>query len=86
MKFGTSHVKITIYYRNVYQRLIKIIFRNQIDTNTEPFKMEYKQNEYSFSRCSSAFFLGIVFVLVPVSLSADLVYDREVIKLINNLY
>jgi len=40
--------------------------------------MEYKQNEYSFSRCSSAFFLGIVFVLVPVSLSADLVYDREV--------
>lgn len=41
--------------------------------------MEYKQNEYSFSRCSSAFFLGIVFVLVPVSLSADLVYDREVI-------
>lgn len=43
--------------------------------------MEYKQNEYSFSRCSSAFFLGIVFVLVPVSLSADLVYDREVIFL-----
>lgn len=56
-----------------------LVFRNQIDIKTEPFKMEYKQNEYSFSRCSSAFFLGIVFVLVPVSLSADLVYDREVI-------
>lgn len=54
------------------------MFRDQIDIKTEPFKMEYKQNEYSFSRCSSAFFLGIVFVLVPVSLSADLVYDREV--------
>lgn len=56
-------------------------YRSNIDIKTEPFKMEYRQNEYSFSRCSSAFFLGIVFVLVPVSLSADLVYDREVIRI-----
>lgn len=48
--------------------------------------MEYKQNEYSFSRCSSAFFLGIVFVLVPVSLSADLVYDKEVFNISNSIF
>jgi len=48
--------------------------------------MEYKQNEYSFSRCSSAFFLGIVFVLVPVSLSADLVYDKEVCSIFDNCF
>lgn len=48
--------------------------------------MEYKQNEYSFSRCSSAFFLGIVFVLVPVSLSADLVYDKEVVNISNFIF
>ncbi|XP_050548181.1 cholesterol transporter ABCA5-like, partial [Daktulosphaira vitifoliae] len=56
-----------------------------IHLKTEPFKTEYKQNEFNFSRCSSAFFLGIVFVLVSVSLSSDLVYDREM-KTKNQLY
>ncbi|XP_025412978.1 ABC transporter A family member 1-like isoform X2 [Sipha flava] len=81
-----SPLSLTIYYNDSFIHSLPIIlnsitsnlFGSQIDIKTEPFKMEYKQNEYSFSRCSSAFFLGIVFVLVPVSLSADLVYDREI--------
>ncbi|XP_022180938.1 ATP-binding cassette sub-family A member 5-like isoform X1 [Myzus persicae] len=82
----SSILALTIYYNDSFIHSLPIILNSitstslgdQIDIKTEPFKMEYKQNEYSFSRCSSAFFLGIVFVLVPVSLSADLVYDREI--------
>ncbi|XP_050432298.1 phospholipid-transporting ATPase ABCA3-like [Adelges cooleyi] len=77
---------LSIYYNDSFIHSLPIILNSisstqiggKIYVKTEPFKTEYKQNEFNFSRCSSAFFLGIVFVLVPVSLSSDLVYDREI--------
>lgn len=49
-----------------------------IELKTHPFQQTSQPEEFNIGICSSAIFIGMIFVLVPVSLSIDMVYDREV--------
>jgi ATP-binding cassette subfamily A (ABC1) protein 5 len=49
-----------------------------IVVKTHPFQQTSQPEEFNMGTFSSAIFIGMTFVLVPVSLAVDMVYDREV--------
>lgn len=48
-----------------------------ITVKTHPFQQTSQPEEFNMGTFSSAIFIGMSFVLVPVSLAVDMVYDRE---------
>lgn len=44
---------------------------------SHPFQQISQTQEFNIGTISSALFVGMIFVLIPVSLSIDMVYDRE---------
>ncbi|KAG8236660.1 hypothetical protein J437_LFUL014508, partial [Ladona fulva] len=54
--------------RGVYPLIVK----------THPFQMTSQPAEFNSGSFSSSLFIGMIFVLVPISLAVDMVYDREV--------
>lgn len=55
-----------------------------IEIASHPLQQTSHPEEFDVGIISCALFMGMIFVLVPVSLAVDMVYDREVI--IFNLY
>lgn len=51
---------------------------NPIEVVVKPFQQTRQPEEFNVGVFSSASFMGMIFVLIPVSLAADMVYDREV--------
>jgi ATP-binding cassette subfamily A (ABC1) protein 5 len=49
-----------------------------IVVKTHPFQQTSQPEEFHMGTFSSAIFIGMIFVLVPVCLAVDMVYDREV--------
>lgn len=49
-----------------------------IEVKTHPFQQTSQPQEFNIGTASSAFFIGMDFVLVPITLAVDMVYDREV--------
>lgn len=49
-----------------------------IVVKTHPFQQTSQPEEFNMGTFSSAIFIGMIFVLVPVCLAVDMVYDREV--------
>lgn len=49
-----------------------------IEVKVLPFQQTSQPEEFNIGIFSSATFMGMIFVLVPVSLAVDMVYDREV--------
>ncbi|XP_049766661.1 cholesterol transporter ABCA5-like isoform X1 [Schistocerca cancellata] len=49
-----------------------------IVVKTHPFQQTSQPEEFNMGTFSSALFIGMIFVLVPVSLAVDMVYDREI--------
>lgn len=61
----------------------------QIEIKTHPFQQTSQPQEFNIGAASSALFIGMDFVLLPITLAIDMVYDREVriiypMLLINN--
>lgn len=48
-----------------------------IEIKSHPFQQTAQQQEFNAGTFSSALFVGMIFVLIPVTLSIDMVYDRE---------
>lgn len=48
-----------------------------IEMKSHPFQQTSQPQEFNLGTFSSALFVGMIFVLVPVSLAVDMVYDRE---------
>lgn len=48
-----------------------------IEVKSHPFQQTAQPQEFNLGTFSSALFVGMIFVLVPASLSVDMVYDRE---------
>lgn len=46
---------------------------------SHPLQMTAQPEEFDIGILSCSIFMGMIFVLVPVSLAVDMVYDREVI-------
>lgn len=55
-----------------------------IEVSVLPFQQTSQPEEFNIGIFSSATFMGMIFVLVPVSLAVDMVYDREVSFCIRN--
>lgn len=49
-----------------------------IVVKTQPFQQTSQPEGFNIGIFSTATFMGMIFVLVPVSLAVDMVYDREV--------
>ncbi|XP_055600772.1 cholesterol transporter ABCA5-like isoform X2 [Uranotaenia lowii] len=48
-----------------------------IELRSHPFRQTSQPQEFNIGTFSSALFVGMIFVLIPVSLAVDMVYDRE---------
>ncbi|XP_058458945.1 cholesterol transporter ABCA5-like [Malaya genurostris] len=48
-----------------------------IEIHSHPFQQTAQPQEFNIGTFSSALFVGMIFVLIPVSLAVDMVYDRE---------
>lgn len=55
------------------------VLDSPIELKTHPFQQTSQPEGLHFGTFTSALFIGMTFVLVPVSLAVDMVYDREVI-------
>lgn len=49
-----------------------------IGVKTHPFQQTSQPQEFNIGTASSAVFIGMNFVLLPIILVVDMVYDREV--------
>lgn len=48
-----------------------------IEVRAHPFRQTSQPQEFNVGTFSTALFVGMMFVLIPVSLAVDMVYDRE---------
>lgn len=51
--------------------------RLPIVVHSHPLMVTAQSQEFDIGTFSSALFIGMIFILVPVSLAIDMVYDRE---------
>lgn len=49
-----------------------------IAVKTHPFQQTSQPQEFNIGMASCASFIGMDFVLLPITLAVDMVYDREV--------
>lgn len=49
-----------------------------IEVKTHPFQQTSQPQEFNVGIGSSALFIGMIYVLIPIILAVDMVYDREV--------
>ncbi|KMQ94889.1 atp-binding cassette sub-family a member 2-like protein [Lasius niger] len=64
---------------NTYHRLISE--KNDptpIEVKTHPFQQTSQPQEFNIGTASCALFIGMDFVLLPITLAVDMVYDREI--------
>lgn len=54
-----------------------------IEVSSHPLQQTAQPEEFDVGIISCALFMGMIFVLVPVSLAVDMVYDREVMLMLN---
>ncbi|XP_029171757.1 ATP-binding cassette sub-family A member 5-like isoform X1 [Nylanderia fulva] len=64
---------------NTYHRLVSN--KNdptRIEVKTHPFQQTSQPQEFNIGTASCALFIGMDFVLLPITLAVDMVYDREI--------
>ena len=57
-----------------------------IQVKSHPFQQTSQPQEFNIGIASSALLIGMDFVLVPITLAVDMVYDREVRLILNLLF
>lgn len=88
-----SNVSITALYNDTTQHSLPILLNllsntllrmnsdpsdyQTIEVCSHPFQQTAQPQQFNVGTFSSAIFVGMIFVLIPVSLSIDMVYDRE---------
>lgn len=87
-----SNVSVTAFYNDTTQHSLPIVlnlFSNAlyrmmtgedyqpIEVRAHPLRQTAQPQEFNLGTFSSALFIGMIFVLIPVSLAVDMVYDRE---------
>lgn len=76
---------------NIFTNL-KFLFRlisgkneaTPIEVYTHPFQQTSQPQQFNVGAASCATLLGMVFILLPITLAVDMVYDREVRTLLLN--
>lgn len=65
-------------FQMILQKKDLIELYTPIQVQTHPFQQTSQPEEFNIGIFSSSIFIGMIFVLIPASLSIDMVYDREV--------
>lgn len=65
-------------YISFYRLLKKTDDVDTINVTSRPFQQTSEPQEFNIGVASSAVLIGMDFVLVPITLAVDMVYDREV--------
>jgi ATP-binding cassette subfamily A (ABC1) protein 5 len=74
-------LQLDMYFALVLCRMLIPKMRTGFEpimVKTHPFQQTSQPQEFNMGTFSSAIFIGMSFILVPVSLAVDMVYDREV--------
>lgn len=64
--------------KTIYFRILSPGKTNMIEVKAQPFQQTSQPEGFKMGIFSATIFMGMIFVLVPVSLAIDVVYDREV--------
>lgn len=88
-----TNYSITVLYNDTTQHSLPILLNllsntllkinsdgmdyEKIEIRSHPFQQTAQPQQFNIGTFSSAIFVGMIFVLIPVSLSIDMVYDRE---------
>lgn len=87
-----TNISITVLYNDTTQHSLPILLNllsntllninsdgeyEKIEMRSHPFQQTAQPQQFNIGTFSSAIFVGMIFVLIPVSLSIDMVYDRE---------
>jgi ATP-binding cassette, subfamily A (ABC1), member 5 len=91
--FKDKNITLTVLYNDTTQHSLPVVLNiianaiqrtfsgssdlQPIEIKSHPFQQTALVQEFNLGTFSSALFVGMIFVLVPVSLSVDMVYDRE---------
>ena len=91
--FTDKNITLTVLYNDTTQHSLPVVLNmitnaiyrvysgpseiQPIEIKSHPFQQTAQPQEFNIGTFSSALFVGMIFVLVPVSLSVDMVYDRE---------
>lgn len=91
--FTDTNITMTVLYNDTTQHSLPVVLNmitnaiyrvfsgsndvQPIEIRSHPFQQTAQPQEFNIGTFSSALFVGMIFVLVPVSLAVDMVYDRE---------
>ncbi|XP_015126948.1 ATP-binding cassette sub-family A member 5 [Diachasma alloeum] len=92
--YDKRRMNLTITYNDTMQHSLPIVMNiisnayyrflagndasTLIEVRTHPFQQTSQPQEFNIGIASSALFIGMNFVLVPITLAVDMVYDREI--------
>ncbi|XP_035731949.1 ABC transporter A family member 1-like isoform X2 [Vespa mandarinia] len=92
--YSFPKMNLTIVYNDTMQHSLPILLNvllntyyrlvagrddvQQIEIKTHPFQQTSQPQEFNIGVASSALFIGMDFVLLPITLAVDMVYDREI--------
>ncbi|XP_012287761.1 ATP-binding cassette sub-family A member 5 isoform X2 [Orussus abietinus] len=93
-EYNPLRMNLTIMYNDTMQHSLPILINilsnayhrllsdssdaRPIGVRTHPFQQTSQPQEFNIGIGSSALFIGMDFVLVPITLAVDIVYDREI--------
>nr|XP_050848484.1 cholesterol transporter ABCA5-like [Vespula vulgaris]XP_050848485.1 cholesterol transporter ABCA5-like [Vespula vulgaris]XP_050848486.1 cholesterol transporter ABCA5-like [Vespula vulgaris] len=93
-EYNSLNMDLTIIYNDTMQHSLPILLNvllntyyrliarkddvPQIEIKTHPFQQTSQPQEFNIGAASSALFIGMDFVLLPITLAIDMVYDREI--------
>ncbi|XP_014224369.1 ATP-binding cassette sub-family A member 5-like isoform X2 [Trichogramma pretiosum] len=91
--YNLSRMNFTVMYNDTMQHSLPIVLNvftnafyellnpskvSPIRVKTHPFQQMSQPQEFNIGIASSALFIGMDLVLVPITLAVDMVYDREI--------
>ncbi|XP_058795656.1 cholesterol transporter ABCA5-like isoform X2 [Phymastichus coffea] len=65
-------------FTNAFRKTLAIDQTEPIRVKTHPFQQTSQPQEFNIGIASTALFIGMDLVLVPITLAVDMVYDREI--------
>ncbi|XP_054008555.1 cholesterol transporter ABCA5-like isoform X2 [Hylaeus anthracinus] len=93
-EYNEQRINLTVAYNDTMQHSLPILinllsntyhrltsdksFSKPIEVKTHPFQQTSQPQEFNIGTGSSTVFIGMHFVLLPITLVVDMVYDREI--------
>lgn len=84
LKLNFKFINIFVNYKFLFRLFSDKNDPTRIEVKTHPFQQTSQPQEFNIGTASCALFIGMDFVLLPITLAVDMVYDREVRTSLNS--